>query len=655
MKCLPVLLGLLTASPNGLTVVERPAPCRAEVRMDRGFPSLWVNEKPEVPFAFLMHVGDFDKHYSQMASAGVRVFTMSGAIGLTPQGFDPAACDPPFLQILRHQPDALIFPRVDITAPSWWLEAHPDDRVVFDDGSTGPQSMFSKAWRHDACRWIEQYARHIRTSPYADHVIGIHICTGYTGEWQSWGLWDDKRGDFSPVAAQAWRDFLTRKYGTDQALSEAWGKIVALSSAEIPSRERREAVNGFLRRSPLFQDVADFYDFYWRGTAASLQEVAAAAKQGGGRDWLVGVFYGYAIQYGGKMQESQHLGMRDVMDCPDIDFFCSPAMYTLRGPGGTSTFMSFTDSIRLRGKLWWDEADNRTHLVRNDPYSPAADLFESLAVLKREFAHAWSRHAGIWWFDMQGGWYDDPVILDLFRAMRVWTETHDARWEPDTQVAVFIDDKSSYRLRPEEPFLHQAVTEFMSQMPRLGAPYHTYLLTDIVRTPPYLLYVFPLAFDLTSEEREAIHALKRRSATLLFFGPAGVGAYIDGRTRHDENLAADMLGFLPKGEEPRTLNSGEARIVWWPRACPSMAELRDIALEAGVHVYHGEDDACYIGNGLIALHASENGPGVKTVRFPEALTYTELFCENPLSGSGRQISFELKPKETRCFAVRSVR
>ena len=254
-----------------------------------------------------------------------------------------------------------------------------------------------------------------------------------------------------------------------------------------------------------------------------------------------------------------------------------------------------------------------------------------------------TRQAGIWWFDMQGGWYDDPKILALFRRMRGFGETNDSPWRPQTEVAVFVDDKSSYRLRPEEPFLHDRVTGFLAEMPRFGAPYDTYILSDIARGPEYKLYIFPLAFDLTDQERAAINALKHAGKTLVFFGEAGIGRYHQGRVEHDPKLAEALAGG------PSTSPS-EGRRVWKWAERPTLAELRDVARRAGVHLYHEEDDALYAGNGLIALHAQHEG--TKTLRFPEEVHVTELFSSTPLEATGRELTFLLKAKETRCFAVR---
>ena len=630
---------------------DMPRPVRAQVKEHRGGPTLFVDGVPQFVFAYLNHAGDRSRLYEQMAQIGVRFFTAGAGIGASSDGFDPSSCDQPYLQILRHQPEALIIPRVGVTAPRWWLEQHPAESVVFDDGTTGPQSMFSEAWLRDACQWIETYARYVRASPYADHVLGIHICSGVSAEWQSWGLWSDQRGDFSAPAVRAWRAYLRRKYGTDAELSRAWGRAASLTAVTAPSRQRRETPSPFLRQPPEWQDVIDFYDFYWRGTARAIEALARAAKRGGGQDWLVGFFYGYAIQYGGKMQESQHLGMRQVMDCPDIDFFCSPCMYSQRAPGGTSTFMSFTESLKLRHKLWLDEADNRTHLAKNR-LSAAESLNETLDILKREFAHVVCRQAGVWWFDMQGGWYDAAEVLDLMRRMRVFGETNRSRWRPEAEVAVFIDDKSSYRVAPEAGFLHGGITQFLAEMPRLGAPYDTFVLADIARLPSpdrYRLLVFPLAFDLTADERTAIDRLKADGRTLLFIGPSGIGRCENGRVTHDPRFSRELTTVAPETQGWQSVDNGSWRLEWTPEPRPPSAKLRTIARAAGVHLFHDQNDALYAGEGLIALHAKAGG--VKTIRFREARRVRELFADDAEPVVADHLTFPLDANQTRCFAV----
>ncbi len=627
-------------------------PVRAEVRPYRNAPAIWINGKPEFAYAFLPCAGDVGKYYQQFAEQGVRFFTQGSDLGNRPDGFNGAACDNGFAVVVKCQPQALSLPRVSVTAPSWWLERHPDERVVFDDGSLGPQSMFSQAWLEDACRWVEEYARHVRQSAYASHVIGMHICSGVTDEWQSWGLWDEgsgeRRGDFSKPAIAAWRAYLRGKYKTQKALCAAWGRDISFESAEMPSRARREADFGPLRTPPEQQDIIDFYDFYWRGTTKAITQLAAAAKRGGGRDFLVAYFYGYLLQYGGRSQESQHLGLREAIDCPDIDVLVSPASYSGRGPGGTSTFMSLTESIVKRGKFWWDEADNRTHLAKSD-LGRAADLQETLNVLKREYAHVLTKQAGLWWMDQQGGWFDDPVILDLFRQQREFGETNPGAWRPKAEVALFVDAKSCYRQPPDSAFLFHNLNVLASEFPRLGAPYDAFLLDDLPAASEYKVYVFPNAIDLTDKERRAIRALQRKGKTLIFAGPAGEGRRKGSSLHVDRALSDKLLGVDASSPYPVTKQTGRGKLIWFSEKI-TLDDIRAAARDAGVHLFSESDDALYAGNGMIALHARDAGP--KTLHFPNPVRLKELFCDTPFTWSGTRLDFDMKPSETRCFAVK---
>jgi len=414
-----------------------------------------------------------------------------------------------------------------------------------------------------------------------------------------------------------------------------------------------------LRDPQAYQDVIDFYDFYWRGTVNAIEKLARAAKRGGGEDWLVGIFYGYQIQYGGLAQESQHLGMKYLMDCPDIDFFCSPAMYSRREPGGTSTFMSFTESIQKRGKLWWDEADNRTHLVTDPmfaPVAPAANLWESLNVLQREFAHNMVRQTALWWFDMSGGWYDDLAILGLFQQMRELGESHVASWRPEVEIAVFLDDKSLYRVPPAHPYLNH-IPPFMADMPRLGAPYHTYLLTDLKEAPEYTAYIFINTFDLTDEEHQVIKNLKRDGKTLLFIGPSGSGRWQNGLVEHTPELSQALVEVPQEGEGIKSQVMEGWRAAWVATPEIQMQELRDLFSESlegirPVHMYHQEDDALYIGNGYMALHAQHTGD--KTIQFKSPVRLHELFTETPGNMEGETFTISLETKETRSFIIEPV-
>jgi hypothetical protein len=193
--------------------------------------------------------------------------------------------------------------------------------------------------------------------------------------------------------------------------------------------------------------------------------------------------------------------------------------------------MSATDSLRLRGKLWLDESDNRTFL--SDPsagYGRADTLEETLGVYWREFAEVLTKRAAVSWFDMAGGWFSHPRILsDMAWSYQIMKEGLATRKPFAPEIGVFVDPESFYWMRSTAANAALDLNQ-VATMPQSGAPWDFLLLSDIGdnRVPDYRLYVFLNAFYVDKPLREAIQKkLRRNNATALFvyapgyFGPDG--------------------------------------------------------------------------------------------------------------------------------------
>jgi hypothetical protein len=619
--------------------------------------------------------------------------------------------------VLSRDPDALVLLRVQLEPPAAWLAEHPKERVVFDDGSVGPQSFASEKWLERISGDLRRFVGHVRGSPYADRVIGLHLCTGYSSEWQSWGLWDDRRGDFSPAFARFFRAWLRERYGTDEALARAWGTPgLTIGAATVPERQRRDSASHPLRSAREDRQVTDFYEAYALAASAAIARVARAVKEASRGEMLAGVFYGYAPQYGALAAESQHLALRQVLACPDVDFLSAPAMYSGREPGGTSTFMSLTDSIRLHGKLWLNESDIRTHL-QSDKVGRCADMRQTLGVLKREYAAVRARGAGQWWFDMGDGWFSDPTILSLFGEMnrlgqRALRDPEGPRLEPE--IAVLLSERSALRQAGGAlgDMWFKGLTAQVAALDRIGAPVGLYLLDDIERIPDARMVVLLNAFDLTSAERRAIERLKSGGRVIVFVYTAGVGTVgsrgqvresaagireLTGqpvrevgagpfRVRLTEDpmckglrfteavhgMAADSYGpDLAASPRYAVEGSGDAlgtfgdggvalsvrRMPGWTSvysAAPGLPPglLRNLARTAGVHVYSDTDDAFYAGRGLVALHVRE--PGEKIITLASRMIVRELLGDDSAEHETDVIHFHAEAFETRVFGVREV-
>jgi len=509
---------------------EPPKPVRAQVRMHHGAPAIFVNGQPGFAMAYLW--GLLPRYFEEMAAAGIHVYNDPTPLGDEQEGvFDYTGVDAVFARILQADPDAYFIPRIGVTAPWWWPAKHPEELCLFADGARGPQSFASERWRRDSGDHLRRYIEHVRSSPFADRVLGFHICTGGTGEWQAWGLWDGQIGDYSEPMQQAFRRWVRKRYATERDLRDAWGdNNVTFDSVVIPTPEQRASADVGLFRDPARSRYAsDFYEFYADVAADAILHFARVAREASHGESLVGFFYGYLTQHGPLEQDSHHLGLARVLASPEVDFLCSPAMYTGRGPGGTSTFMSAIASVKAHGKLWFDEADLRTYLApKDDPFGRADTLDDSLATLTREFGHVLSHSTAMWWFDMTGGWFSEPHILAALKRMR---EIADRSMTMDrssaAEIAVFVDDKSFFYCRPRGVLESPLIVEQVAALPRIGAPYDTYLLSDLARPdfPDYKLYVFLNAFAPSAAERRAIDEKVKRGGkvALWVYAPGFVG------------------------------------------------------------------------------------------------------------------------------------
>lgn len=519
-----------------------PPPVVARVQPFRGNPTLFIDGKPTFPFAFL---GVSTAHYGEFGAQGAHLYTVGCGMGNQQQGrFDAEEPASLLREVLSRDPEARVLLRVQLEPPPWWLAANPGERVVYDDGSVGPQSFASSKWLDLTCRSLRTFVTYLRNSPFADRVIGLHLCTGYSAEWQSWGLWDGRRGDFSPAFARFFRRWLRARYRGDAALAAAWRDPTAtLATASAPTRARREGATRLLWSPEHDQQVIDFYEAYALAASQAIARVARAVKVASSGEMLAGVFYGYAPQYGGLAPETQHLALHRVLRCPDIDFLCAPAMYSDRQPGGTSTFMSLTDSVKLHGKLWLNESDIRTCRV-GDPagVGVCADMPQTLGVLKREYAAVRARGAGQWWFDMGDGWFCDPAIMSLFGEMNRLGQQALADQRPPAlrpEIAVVLSERSLLRMASPatgDPWF-AGLTAQVAALNRVGAPVALYLLEDIGKMPDARMVVFLNAFDLTDGQRRAIDRLKSAGRTLVFIYSAGIGT-VDRRGKVGEEPAS---------------------------------------------------------------------------------------------------------------------
>ncbi|MBM3859354.1 MAG: hypothetical protein FJ395_06855 [Verrucomicrobia bacterium] len=657
------------ALTNRRAGTARPPAC--ELRPIGGDPAIVVNGKPMSGFMYLVHGGLHPDFHREAAQAGIHLYSdwfgtsRHGDMGhVGPERYDYGEYDRYFSAILDLDPEAYFLPHIGLTGPLWWQKAHPEEMSLREDGVREPTSFASEIWKREMGDDLRKLLAHLRRAPYADRIIGYILYSGYTAEWQMWGTWQSSRDDYSQPALRAFRAFLANRYRTDAKLRAAWADgNVTLASAEMPLWSKRRPPGTQVLRDPKTERQAmDFYEFINNMTADAILHFTRIAREATEGKSLIGTYYAYLSPHGINQQDSGHLAARRVFDSPDIDFLISPPNYFHRNPGETSTLMSATDSFRMRGKLWLDESDHRTHLT--DPsagYGRASTLEETLGVFWREFAAVLTKRAAVSWFDMHGGWFSHPQILaEMGRAAAIATTSLPHRKPFAPEIGVFVDPESFYWMRSTTAnaalVLNQIVT-----MPQSGAPWDFCLLSDIgdARLPNYKLYIFLNAFRVDSAQRAAIiHKLKRNNATALFIYAPGCfdadGFSLDNmRALTGIRIAKDDTEGTPQldgiagpndlkvsplfyANDPtaqvlgKLVGSGRPGLVskkmdgWKSIYSAAMtlppSLIRRIARDAGVHIWLESDDALYTDGQFVGVHAASDG--VKRVRLPSGRTET---------------------------------
>ncbi|MBR4518331.1 MAG: beta-galactosidase [Victivallales bacterium] len=554
---------------------HQPAPVASQVAPGAfGQPTLFVDGEPTMPFLSILYPGEVNyPEARQSGKAGLKLIHVYGRLLNAPDGnYDFSFVDNVIYTALRGNPDAHLFLRItlrDSVNPEFYWE-HPDELVMLDDGTRMRHpSLASKVWRAEVKKMFTALIQHIQEGPYADRVVGFLPSDGEEGQWMHYWGGDDpaKDGtltDYSPAMLNYFREWLARKYGTDEALQAAWGQPdVTLATAQIPSRAARagDAEEGVFRKLPRDRAVIDYAEALSDVVDEDIQECCRVVKEASGGKLLTGILYGHIMDLGGTFMGEQvgYLKLRKVIECPDLDFIAGPISYwsQFRDMGGPGAFDYPTPAtLRLHNKLWINEVDLRTHLLdSNDHVSDVTTAYKTEQAIGREFALSLCSNAGLWLCNLAGGqrsWFDDTETASTMTTLQQTFANRAPQQDLRSvaEVAVVFCDRSLTYLRPlatSAPRTQDGIMETLMvwqrlALRRLGAPFDAYLADDFLNPdlPHYKFYIFMDTFFLTDEERAAIQArLAEDDATALWFYAPGV---IDGKGL-DSAKIAELTGI----------------------------------------------------------------------------------------------------------------
>ncbi|MBI3922097.1 MAG: beta-galactosidase, partial [Armatimonadetes bacterium] len=640
--------------------------------------------------------------------------------------YDYSAIDAKLRALLDVDPDVWFIITYDLSTrfQPWWIEAHPEAlcRMESKDETIGDYmgsrrkvpSFASPTWREAFLDCQARLVRHLKESPFASRIIGYEPCNGITYEWFLWGAQSNELVDYSESGLADFRRWLKEKYKTDAALQAAWkNPDVTLAAAAIPTdKERRSPGSGMFFTPGAQQNVIDYNRHQHDQVVDTILYFAKGLKKESEGKGIVGTFYGYVSHLPdspGFGQSSGHFQLSRILQEPDIDFLMSPTAYSWRELGGTSACMTAFGSLSLNNKLWFNQADTRTHWSHQDGFGRPTDLMGSIQMQRREEVLALTTGCVVQWFDFSTGWMWGDVRLaeDAKRLSAIDAACRNRKPLPRKDVlAVIVDDQQMGRSDLFKlPYSDQLIYRQRNFLHQCGVPWRMYLFSDLVRHPElkeHRAFLFLNLFNVDEAKRKVVEDLKSNGRVLAFVGPAGFvgdGFSVERASKLiginlrqlDTASAADLTchisnpdsplakgltkesiyGVALKPEPAFAISDASAEIIGsydgaalsclamrrYPKwtSVASLAPglppeiLRGIGRMAGLHVYSEANEPIFIGYGLVAVHAASSGE--KVFQLPATGKVKEWFSGTTMQGKVSEIRLKMKAGETVLFQV----
>lgn len=562
----------------------------ARVVMHNGSPAIEVDGEifPPMTVTLLRHD---EEYYENLRKSGVRIFFLTCATEWLREGALPLLQEHA-KKLLKAVPDALCFLRISLDPPISWMEEHPEERMLYSDGTFEPFVYYtefisekipgqfflgSKAWREECAGHLVAFLDALDQTELSDHIVGYFLAAGVCSEWNSGNqlnMWYKNKGaGFSPTFRREFGDYLREKYGTEEALRAAWRDPEAtFDDPHIPSMDERfftkldelvmdqyeevaagakDPGNGTNVGSFLNVDrymcVMDFMRAFHYGSANSIVYFASLLKKRNDTK-MVGAFYG-----GYGCTDYFNCGsagcVLKILDSGAVDYLATPGLYDERQPGGVTAQREMQDSFRLRGKFFISEDDTRTH-CDGDYYRETMNLYtmqDSANVLKRDFGRDICEDIYGWWFDHSGTGtrYMDQGIYDLFaRQQEVARFAYSLDRRKHNEVALIYDEES-ISLVTQQTSKELCDTFRTSEVHRLGLPVDYYFHNDLARPdmPDYKVYIFLNCFYLSDEERRAIDEKVRRKGKMAIWIYASGFINPDAEKRMDAAHISELTGI----------------------------------------------------------------------------------------------------------------
>ena len=628
------------------------AQSHAEIQLTEGRPTLVIDGKTYPPFAYMSYLGE-EKYYKEVADAGIHLYnipayladrginSISGIgafrkpIWIGENEYDFSSVIEDFEKIRTADPHAKVIVRLYLDPPLWWERSHPEASAQLPDGSTFRQCFSSEIWKAKTAEVLEDFLDWVQKSPYAANLAGIHVASGFTEEW----FYHPKQyHDQNPARLEGFRQWLRDRHKNVSALRTAWNNTtVTFTTARLANIDEKGRKKEW-RDPKTEQNYIDTFRFHTEVMADNIAYFCKIVKDKSNGKLLTGAFYGY--HYFVTDPRRGHGALAKLLDCPDLDYLSSPNAYN-RVLGEDWPAMAAINSVRLHGKLWLTENDTRTSITtllkdRSEGIAPPGqyedgvwlgpdDIETSKAFLWNNTARMLAYGYGGWWFDMWGGWFSDPELLNVLKeTQRLHSDYLPKNIEKmKSEVLVVVDEELSF-WDTSYGGLSENILSNRYPLAKTGTSYDLFLRTDLdaIPTNQYKMVWFMGLLHLNADEKLKIEKWQKQGVTVIWTDANGTKIY----TKNDD--------------EPVFF---DGKLKW------SATELRELWQKSGVHIYNDTDDVFYIGNNWLGIHTINGGE--RTLHFPFEVQVIDPLKDEILANSTTVLKLKLNPKSTTLLRI----
>lgn len=628
----------------------------AEIKHENGYPALYIDGERTAPLMYALTDRPLGTPQSEFAQKnipyfydlGINLISVCTSIDRdwkedgTYDAAHPIDC---IKTVKKLHPNAKLHFRLNLTPPYWWMRKYPEELIKYygivsadtGRGKTATEkdktneiraSFVSERWIRDVKSVLKQFAKALKESGLDKELYSVQLAYGGYGEWHLYGRYygvGAYESDYSAPMLRFFRKYLKKKYKTVDALCRAWGENVTFDTAQLATPDMRHALrdNNTYRYPEYSMHAIDSLKCLQLGAPYAISKFAKTLKQAWGEGLLVGAFYGYYFACGdvfGRMLEP-HLLFKDK----NIDFLAAPNAYTANKRSGNAAFLRYcAESVRLNGKLFWNEMDQGfksyscyrgegdTYLCENNE--------EYNSLMKRNVLENVLRGMGAWFFDHNHpedfdkpekiGYWDDPERLAAIAEVRAFVQkipTLRPSYRSSADVLVVFDTESVYYYGIYDGMQDKHNTynhfDFADALEKSGAAYDMIWLYDLCKCDlsQYKCVLFVSCDAMRKKEYEYIRKTVMGGGRTVAF-MCNNGYILDNQTSLSN--MTKLYGHALKDGYLET-ERDDCRVITVSEYQYKPSFYRELFKKSGAHIYTENEEVVCVANDLVMVHCKD--------------------------------------------------